>query len=58
MAELPERDSALLLDMLLAFGSTRPIVAALVERGDAVSDRVYKGPSLYRLASMWLRSTG
>jgi hypothetical protein len=25
-----------------AFGSTRPIIAALAERGDAVNDRVYK----------------
>jgi hypothetical protein len=26
----------------IAFGSARPIIAALAERGDAVNDRVYK----------------
>jgi hopene-associated glycosyltransferase HpnB len=29
----------------IAFGATRPIVAALAERGDAVNDRVYKADS-------------
>jgi hypothetical protein len=31
---------------LIAFGSTRPIAAALAERGDAVSDRDYKADSM------------
>jgi hypothetical protein len=35
-------DPARLVLEQIAFGLTRPIVAALGERGDAVTDRVYK----------------